>query len=162
HIPGGDSLALPAVVVGLVILLFIFFCYASALLYWKSRRLQARLKRIIGALKKERKVPGELDRAKLNRLGEILGKDTLCAHGWSEFTETLVVDKSDSRERFFNTRQAEEFFSEAEIVEEAMHPNFFRAVPALLTSIGLLGTFIAILLGLAVIHVPEGSAPGKI
>ena len=82
----------------------------------------------------------------------MLGNDKLCAHGWEELKETLVKDDSGSELRIWNTRPAEEFFSEEEIVERSLHPRLFRAVPAILTSMGLLTTFIAILIGLDGVH----------
>jgi hypothetical protein len=152
----GRELVMPTVVVGLIVVLILFFLYATVRLYWSSWGYQRRLQLLTGCLDAERTGGRALTRAALNRVGDVLGKDQLCAHGWREFNETLVVDTSAADEAIYNTRQANEFFSEDEIVSESMHPTFFQSVPGILTSIGLLGTFLAILLGLAAIHVPGG------
>jgi len=149
------ALTVPAVVVGLVVVVIAFFLYSTARLLWRHVRYQRRLRGLVKTLATERTSPAILDRAKLNRVGEKLGADDLFQHGWREFQETIVSESSGDDERIYNTRQAEEFFSEEAVVDESMDPAFFRSVPGVLTSLGLLGTFLAILLGLAVIQVPE-------
>lgn len=158
----GVPLSIPTVVALLVVALVLFFLFAVFRLYQCQSHFQGNLKKHIDLLKKEQVTAGGLGRAALNRVGEFLRQDPLCAHGWKEFTETIVSEGQGGEERIYNTRQAREFFSEEELVEESMHPAFFRSVPGVLTSLGLLGTFIAILLGLAVIHIPEGAGTGQI
>ena len=158
----GNPLIIPTVVALLVVVLVLFFLFSMFRLYQCQFRFQGNLKKHIALLKKERTTAGGIGRAALNRVGEFLRQDPLCEHGWREFSETIVSDGQGDEERIYNTRQAEEFFSEEELVEESMDPAFFRSVPGILTSLGLLGTFIAILLGLAVIHIPGGAEAGQI
>ncbi|MDC1294994.1 anti-phage ZorAB system protein ZorA [Myxococcota bacterium] len=152
---GERGLAVPAVVIGLVIVVLVFFAFATARLLVEQKRFNQRFEGLIDLLKSERTSPVSLDRAKLNRVGEKLGADELCEHGWREFKETIVSEGTGDSEKIYNTRQAHEFFPEEDIIESSIPSAFFRSVPGVLTSLGLLGTFLAILLGLAVIQVPE-------
>jgi ABC-type transporter Mla subunit MlaD len=150
------ELIIPKIVMLLLIGLLLFFFYATGKLWWSSSRYQRRLRYLIGALKGEAANPGAIGPAGVNRIGEFLSEDALCKHGWGEFRETLITDTSGPEDLTYNTKQAEELFSEEEIVSACMHPGFFRAVPGVLTSLGLLGTFIAILIGLHGIEVYPG------
>lgn len=158
ELSGDKPLTIPTIVLLLCIALVVFFLYSWVQLQRSSITFQRRFRALINCLERERTSGAHFSRAALNRVGEVIGKDALCAHGWKEFTETLVVDASEGEESIYNTRQAEGFFSHDEIVSECMHPAFFQAVPGILTSLGLLGTFLAILLGLAAISVPEDTS----
>lgn len=156
----GHDLELPVIVVWLIIGLFVFFFVSLEELWRRSIAFNGRFRKLITPLLQEAANRGEVDAALLNRVGEVLSADVLSEHGWNEFKETLITDESGSQTRIYNTRQAEEFFSEDEIVSRSMHPRFFRAVPGLLTSIGLLATFVAILLGLGQIEMTGESISG--
>lgn len=158
RIGGDQDMTVPVVVVGLVIVLALFFLYSAVYLAYCNFAFQRRFSRLISGLSQEKAKAHTLDRAALNRLGEVLANDPLCEHGWQEFLETIVREEVNGEERIYNTRQANEFFSEEEIVEESMHPSFFGAVPGILTSLGLFGTFVAILLGLAEIRIEDGAS----
>ena len=154
------TVELPVIVVWLIIGLLVFFVVSVEELYRRAFFYRRRFRKLTAPLVREAANPGAVDAALLNRVGEVLVSDALCEHGWNEFKETLITDESGPQSRIYNTRQAEEFFSEDEIVSRSMHPRFFRAVPGLLTSIGLLATFVAILLGLGRIGMTGESIEG--
>jgi hypothetical protein len=68
---------------------------------------------------------------------------------WWEFQETILHFQDN---KVFNTRQAEEFFKEDNLIATKINSRFYSAYPGLLTSVGLLLTFSAILVGLSHIH----------
>jgi hypothetical protein len=154
------SAELPVVVLWLIGFLggLTLFSFEELFRRWHSYR--RRFQRLTDPLLLEAAQGGEVDISLVNRVGEILSCDKLVEHGWREFNETLVREDTEHGTRVYNTRKAEDFFSEDEIVSGSMNPRFFRAVPGLLTSIGLLATFIAILLGLGEVHYTDKGIEG--
>lgn len=63
---------------------------------------------------------------------------------WREFNETLVTGER----RLHNTVPAEEFFNERLVAPSLIGNRGLNSVPAVLTTLGLLGTFIGLTLGL--------------
>jgi hypothetical protein len=88
---------------------------------------------------------------RLEELSATISGDPLIGHAWDEFRETLVTVEG----RLFNTDQAERFFSESYLLREL--PKYAEAVPGVLTGLGLLGTFVALLVGLAELKVVDGN-----
>jgi hypothetical protein len=91
----------------------------------------------------------------LEDLHSELEQSKLLRHVWAEFRETLLSEELDGRKLIFNTRAANEFFSREEIIESNLKLAWYHAVPGVLTGIGLLFTFLAILFGLNGIVQPE-------
>jgi len=151
---------LPIVVIWLIVVLLFSFLFSVEELYRRWWRYRRRFKRLTTPLEREAANAGQVDPALVNRVGEVLASDALVDHGWSEFKETLISEETESGTRIYNTSKAADFFSEDEIVSRSMHPRFFRAVPGLLTSIGLLATFVAILLGLGQLEYTEEGIHG--
>ncbi|MCW4386319.1 anti-phage ZorAB system protein ZorA [Salinibacterium sp. SYSU T00001] len=65
---------------------------------------------------------------------------------WREFDETLV--ESPDGKALWNTLDAEQFFNTHSLAPELVHNRLLTVVPALLTAIGVLGTFIGLATGL--------------
>lgn len=158
----GESCALPYVhtpvpfVVALVCLIILgLFGVAFSWLLISSSRFTWAFSSLTRKIRMIRSREEPLDEAGLRRIGDLLGRNRSTAHGWKEFKETLVHEKGG----VLNTRPAQDFFPEHEIVEARIHLGFFDAVPALLTGLGLFATFVALFLGLGGLKVPAG---GKI
>ncbi|UTT60360.1 anti-phage ZorAB system protein ZorA [Cellulosimicrobium cellulans] len=71
---------------------------------------------------------------------------TEVADAWREFDETLV-SVADER-KVWNTVEAEQFFNAARFAPRLLHNRFLDAAPAALTTLGLLGTFLGLTVGL--------------
>jgi ABC-type transporter Mla subunit MlaD len=71
-------------------------------------------------------------------------RSPLVRDAWREFDETLVVE----HDRVFNTVSAEEFFNEHRFAPQLIGNRFIHAAPVALTTIGLLGTFFGLTVGL--------------
>ena len=74
---------------------------------------------------------------------------------WIEFEETVEKDKRNNK--VYNTLQSEDFFNvQSIVVANINHLEMVKATPAILTALGLLGTFLAILFGLHEVDVLQG------
>ena len=74
---------------------------------------------------------------------------------WMEFDETLEKDKRNNK--VYNTLQSEDFFNKTSIISTNIkHLDLIKATPSILTAVGLLGTFLAILIGLHHVQVLQG------
>lgn len=102
-----------------------------------------------------------LDGVGLEELREIMVKSPLVLDAWAEFEETLLIQTYGNAQQVFNTRQADEYFSRETILAGRINLRFYSAVPGILTSIGLLLTFIAIMNGLEKIQ-PDPTAQGRL
>lgn len=102
-----------------------------------------------------------LDGVGLEELREIMVKSPLVLDAWAEFEETLLIQTDGNAQQIFNTRQADEYFSRETILGGRINLRFYSAVPGILTSIGLLLTFIAIMKGLEKIQ-PDPTAQGRL
>lgn len=64
----------------------------------------------------------------------------------------------DGRQGWFLTRPTKEIFTEDDLVLSLYHASFYQAVPSVLTALGLLATFVAILQGLSGVTYNEADA----
>ncbi len=133
-------------IVTLFAVAFLWLLISTTTFTWTFSRLARRLRSI-------RKPDEAMDSPRLEQVSQILGTSRSTRHGWREFAETLITDDRG----ILNTRPAQDFFPEHEIVEARIHLGFFDAVPALLTGLGLFATFVALYIGLGSLTVPEGS-----
>ncbi len=69
---------------------------------------------------------------------------TPVADAWRDYDATLVVDDR----RLLSTSPAEEFFNEHRFAPRLVDNRFLHAVPTSLTTLGLLGTFLGLTVGL--------------
>lgn len=102
-----------------------------------------------------------IDGVGLDQLSKLMNGSRLLSGAWQEFEETLLVSRDETSGEVFNTEQADGYFSEDSILAGRVNMRFYSAFPGILTSIGLLLTFIAILIGLSHIQ-PDPSAQGKL
>jgi hypothetical protein len=89
--------------------------------------------------------------AELGPIGTVMAQDDSLSGFWHRFEETLL--RSPTSDDVFSTRAVEEAFSKNELIERSVHASFFSAVPGILTGLGLLMTFVAILDGLSHVSV---------
>jgi ABC-type transporter Mla subunit MlaD len=80
-------------------------------------------------------------------------KDTAFAHHWSEFQETLHDQFQDEDgERLITRTRAtvpsSHYFSSQSIVDTPLRTEYFKHLPGILTGLGIIGTFMGLMLGL--------------
>jgi len=81
---------------------------------------------------------------------------SVLSDAWREFDETLVSENY----RLFNTVPAEEFFNERLFAPKLIGNRFLMAVPPILTTLGLIGTFLGLTLGLR--NLDLGTTPDEL
>jgi uncharacterized membrane protein len=143
----------PLIVGFVCVIIVLLFAGAFLGLVCESIKFRGTFSNLSRRLAKIRSRDEPMDDQKLHSVGEILKDNPSTKHGWYEFSETLVHEPNG----VLNTRPAQDFFPEHEIVEARIHLGFFDAVPALLTGLGLFATFLALYLGLGGLRVPEGT-----
>lgn len=68
------------------------------------------------------------------------------AEAWREFEDSLITDEN--RVIVYKTDEASLFFSEERLLEQYIYLRFWNSVPAILVGLGILGTFVGLVLGL--------------
>lgn len=158
----GTGVEVPPFIVLCCTLLFVFWGIAIAGLL----KACVSLRRIIGNLTQGvRAIETKthyFDSRGLEEISQLLASKEQFAEGFAEFSKSLIVENSEdgAPARVFNTRPIDDFLSERMVLSSRIHQDFYVAVPALLTSAGLLVTFLAILCGLSEVSVDDIS--GKV
>ncbi len=127
----------------LVLLIWIFGAVAVGYGLWHAVRA-------LQAVKAALRLVSDLDEANLwQRRGQVLEASRACgapavAEAWREFDETLVSED----QKVFNTVNADEFFNEHRFANSLVNNRLLHAAPTALTTLGLLGTFLGLTVGL--------------
>lgn len=92
---------------------------------------------------------------------EELFKDTAWTVPWSRYKAHVLFEQSQfGEEQAWAAESAEVGFTEAAVTDSRLNRSFYAAVPGLVTSLGLLLTFIAILLALLDVRVDQNQVRG--
>jgi hypothetical protein len=82
-------------------------------------------------------------------LADILGNSPTLLHAWSSYSATLVVrSERPGEEQFWASESAAAVFTDGAIWERRVNRAFYNSIPGVVTSTGLLFTFLAILVAL--------------
>jgi hypothetical protein len=130
---------MPSFVFWASLLILLLFAAASLALVWQCLRVSWGLSRISRALEK-----GGTDLASVRK---VMKGEPLTHHLWQLFEETLLVSGEGSD--CYTTQPVEGAFSKSALIEENVQVGFYNTVPGILTGLGLLMTFVAILDGLS-------------
>lgn len=101
--------------------------------------------------------------ARRNAANEVFVTSAI-AHHWDEFQETLHdqftdIDGERAIARSRSTAPASYFFSPQSVVDTPLQTEYFRHLPGILTGLGIIGTFLGLMLGL---HSFEPGDPEKV
>lgn len=101
--------------------------------------------------------------ARRNAANEVFVTSAI-AHHWNEFQETLHdqftdIDGERAITRSRSTAPASYFFSPQSVVDTPLQTEYFRHLPGILTGLGIIGTFLGLMLGL---HSFEPGDPEKV
>jgi hypothetical protein len=151
-------LALAAVLVALALVL-------TSYMLWERRRALRAIKSFLNAIQTIRP-PAREDRnwgISLQRLEELRTafkslKGVPRTWGDAIDDELEMYTSPEGRDGWFLTRPAREIATEESILERFYHSGFHQAVPSILTGLGLLSTFIAILIALWSVSYDETNA----
>ena len=152
-------LALAVFIVSLWLVRLVWMTVQAFRLRHSRRKILSFLKGIQVATAEER-----ADGLRLERIEAMRGKVRQSGQEVKEWWGTVEGDlqcyvRNDGKERWYSANVARELFPYEEIFagyDEASH----QAVPGLLTALGLLGTFVALLLGLAHLEYTEKAVTG--
>ena len=87
-------------------------------------------------------------------LADVLGKSPTLSHAWSGYAATMVVRSSGSGgEQFWASESAAATFTDSAIWERRVNRAFYNSLPGVVTSTGLLFTFLAILVALVDVRI---------
>ncbi|WHZ24202.1 MAG: hypothetical protein OJF47_003314 [Nitrospira sp.] len=94
-----------------------------------------------------------IDLDDLQTLDKALRRESRLEQAWLHFRKTFVVERTAwfIEPRVFATRTAAEFFPR-DLLNSRLNLAFYHQFPSLITGIGLLLTFLAILIGLSKLH----------
>lgn len=106
---------------------------------------------------KHQEVPLHLDRRDgkdLQLIDATFQREPWLAPAWKQYRKTLVTEQVAwyVEPRIFSSRSAQDLFSLETIFRGTLNLAWYQQVPSLLTGIGLLLTFIALLVGLSKLH----------
>lgn len=87
-------------------------------------------------------------------LDRLLRAEPLFQRAWAQFRKTYVLERTSwfIEPRVFSTKSAEEYFSHEQVLAARVNIAFYHQLPSLMTGMGLLFTFLAILIGLSKLH----------
>ena len=87
-------------------------------------------------------------------LADILGSFPTLSHAWSGYAATMVVRSSGTgEEQVWGSESAGATFTDAAIWEGRLNRSFYNSLPGVVTSTGLLFTFLAILVALVDVRI---------
>lgn len=124
-----------------------------------AKRLDGDLKKAIAAL---RDIHSRMD-GNVVELGEIESKamsSAALSHLWSEYSKTLHPQREDGEHgqsrivRWRATSLADNFFSEQAVVDTRLKTEYYKHLPGILTGLGIIGTFLGLIIGLEKFKIP--------
>ncbi|MCC6141513.1 MAG: hypothetical protein IT389_12960 [Nitrospira sp.] len=94
------------------------------------------------------------DRKDLHLIDATFQREPWLSPAWTQYRKTLVTEQVAwyIEPRIFSSRSAQELFSLETIFRGKLNLAWYQQVPSLMTGIGLLLTFIALLIGLSKLH----------
>jgi hypothetical protein len=153
HVCRFGGYEMPAFVFFASILIFLVFVAASVALLRQCfqvadalNEVDQKLARLPGA-----KAGAAMSQTELTTIRNLMHKSAFTRHAWAQFEETLLP--MPGSDQVYSTSPIESQLSKAVLIEENVHTALFNAIPGVLTGLGLLMTFVAILDGLSHVSV---------
>ena len=123
---------------------FIFFFLKS------KKRCEKEITRVLKFVQKFKR---ETLSQNFEELNQKLSNDSFIGHFWSEFVKTLIITKNkEGKELIFRSVDAKYFFNEENLIYPKINLQLYKTVPAILTGLGILGTFLGLTFGLSKIN----------
>lgn len=97
--------------------------------------------------------PSRIDLDDVQTLDAAMRREPLLEQAWFHYRKTFVIERTAwfIEPRVFSTRAASEFFTQ-DVLAARLNVPFYHQLPSLITGLGLLFTFLAILIGLSKLH----------
>jgi hypothetical protein len=136
---------MPGFILRACLAILVLFAASSFILISQCARLRRDLDRIAIGLASLKSVEG------LGPVRALMAASPVMHYRWGEFEASLLP--SPSGKEYCTTDGVEAFFSRNALIEDHVSAGFFGSVPGILTGLGLLMTFVAILEGLSHVSV---------
>lgn len=106
--------------------------------------------------------PARVDLDDVHALDRALRDEPIFERAWMQFRKTYVLEHTSwfIEPRVFSTRSSGEYFHPDDLLAHRLNWAFANQLPSLMTGIGLLFTFLAILIGLGKLHADAGHIVG--
>jgi len=145
---------MPSFIFWASLLIFLIFASASLMLLFQCNRVASSLKDLSKVLESISPAQGQpITPLELSRIGEKMRTEKLTSSAWNEFESTLLP--SPDLNKIYTTCSVDSVLSKNALIDENVNGALFAAIPGVLTGVGLLMTFVAILDGLS--HVSVGA-----
>lgn len=136
-----------AIMMALLLSFVLVFLGKGVVLWWRLRRLLAKLGR-------------EGSDADPDTIAPVFSAYRKFKHLWHEYSETLHCERPEATKigaaprppRWRATELAEVWFSTEAVVDSSIGAAFFRHLPGVFTGIGIIGTFAGLIVGLSAFH----------
>ncbi len=154
--------ALGLLVIPLCVLLYLFreVCRQSTILWDAANRIDGLRLRTQAHLTSRAEngprngVKNGLTASAYASLADILGSSPTLAHAWSGYAATMVARSSGTgEEQFWGSESAGATFTDSAIWEGRVNRSLYNSLPGVVTSTGLLFTFLAILVALVDVRI---------
>ncbi len=130
------------------VVIFVFSVMVAMSLWVKTRRALRPLAHISGQLETISRSAWKIDREGLFLLDSIMEREARLRPYWRTFRDTLLSGNSEQGSKIYSTRSAEEFFTWDALLGQRLNLAFYASIPGFVVGLGLLLTFVAILIGL--------------
>ena len=153
HVCNVGGYEMPSFIFFACLIMLVAFFLASRKLIRECREIADALTDVARAVSKlQTRKSGGLSKQDVAGIGAAMAKHKCTAEKWEQFEETLL--SSPHSEEMHATAPVEKCLPREAFVEDNINTALFGAIPGVLTGVGLLLTFVAILAGLA--HVSVG------
>ena len=158
-----DVLKIPGTLFGLDAPIFLWIAAAGLVIfscYWLLRlwlvirrecRLHSQVRSNLESIRTRypRKASDGLSAPAYDAIVRLFEKTPALRHPWDAYNALILSRRSSSSEdQFWATESADHAFSEAVVIDTRLNRRFFQAVPGIVTGVGLMFTFLAILVAL--------------
>lgn len=127
-------------------------------------RLQNSQERIVIPSLAKRPAPAEerRDLDDLQQLDRLMRAEPVLAGEWLSYRKTLAIEQASwfTEPRVYAQRAAAEVFSFNSVCTNHLNVHFYQQLPSFMTGIGLMFTFLAILIGLSKLHATGSQIDG--
>jgi hypothetical protein len=123
-------------------------------------RLQREIDSTVEALQLARPQSGS-NWVEISEIGPNAMNGPTMSHLWAEYSKTLHpqseegVDGQSRIVRWRATSLAENYFSDQSVVDSRLKTEYFKHVPGIVTGLGIIGTFLGLIVGLRGFKIPE-------
>ena len=136
------SVEMPSFIFFASLLIIGFFVFTSVMLYRQTTKLARAVTLAIEALQ-------GFSGGELTALRDAMSRSEETRELWERFEPTLIQRRSGKATEVFAPEAVDLAFSREKLVDSHLSTAFFNSVPGVLTGVGLLMTFVAILDGLS-------------